>query len=251
MEMKTASVISAGLHAAVLLWAVVSFTGKTFEVTPAESLPVDLVSDKDFSELTKGVKEAPKAEKPKPLVDKIAEPIPTETPVNKVTEKKEVKVTAEKASAPAPAPKPDPIAEKLNKPDEKQQDAKTDPQPLPPKKPEPKPLQFDPDKIAALLDKRDPQRNAAAGADLNDKSSLGRVSGTASRLSISEKEAFRRRITECWTPPVGLDSAQELVVVFRVIFNPDGTVKQGPDVIGGRPSQFGPAFADRKSTRLN
>src|SRR5471030_386174 len=145
MEMKTASVISAGLHAAVLLWAVVSFTGKTFEVTPAESLPVDLVSDKDFSELTKGVKEAPKAEKAKPLVDKIAEPVPTETPVNKVTEKKEVKVTADKASAPAQTPKPDPIAEKINKPDEKQQDVKADPQTLPPKKPELKPLKFDPD----------------------------------------------------------------------------------------------------------
>ena len=73
MQMKMASAISTGLHAAVLLWALVSFSGKTFEVTPAESLPVDLVSDKDFSEMTKGVKEAPKAEKPKPLVEKIAE----------------------------------------------------------------------------------------------------------------------------------------------------------------------------------
>ena len=60
MQMRTASVISVGLHAAVLLWAVVSFSGKAFEVTPTESLPVDLVSDKDFSEMTKGVKNAPK-----------------------------------------------------------------------------------------------------------------------------------------------------------------------------------------------
>ncbi len=60
MEFKTASVISTGLHAAVLLWAVVSFTGETFKVTPAESLPVDLVSEKEFSQLTKGIKEAPK-----------------------------------------------------------------------------------------------------------------------------------------------------------------------------------------------
>ena len=80
MEMKTASVISTSLHAAVLLWAVVSFTGKTFEVTPAESLPVDLVSDKDFSEMTKGAKEAPKLEMPKPLVEKMAEPKPAEDP---------------------------------------------------------------------------------------------------------------------------------------------------------------------------
>jgi hypothetical protein len=62
MEFRTASVISTGLHAAVLLWAVVTFTGKSYETTPPESLPVDLVSEKDFSELTKGVKEAPKVE---------------------------------------------------------------------------------------------------------------------------------------------------------------------------------------------
>ena len=77
-EMRTASAISAGLHAAVLLWALVSFSGKTFEVTPAESLPVDIITDKEFSEMTKGDKNAPKAETPKPLVEKIDEPKPAE-----------------------------------------------------------------------------------------------------------------------------------------------------------------------------
>ena len=103
---------------------------------------------------------------------------------------------------------------------------------------------FDADKIAALLDKRDPQRNAATGAELNPTPTLGRANATAARLSQSEIDAFRRRITDCWSPPVGLDSAQELVVIFRVQFNPDGSVKRGPDVIGGRPNATGPAFAE-------
>jgi colicin import membrane protein len=239
-----ASAISTGLHAAVLLWALVSFSGKTFDVTPAESLPVDLVSDKDFSEMSKGVKEAPKAEKPKPLVEKIADTKPAEEIAPKVTEKKEVKATAEKTSEPQPLPKPDPIAEKLKKQDE-QKEAKAEPNPLPPKKPPQKQQsKFDADKIAALLDKRDPQRNAATGAELNPTPTLGRVNATAGRLSQSEIDAFRRRITDCWSPPVGLDSAQELVVIFRVQFNPDGSVKRGPDVIGGRPNATGPAFAE-------
>ena len=177
--MKTASVISTGLHAAVLLWALVSFTGKTFEVTPAESLPVDLVSEKDFSEMTKGAKDAPKLEMPKPLVEKIAEPKPAETPAPKLTEKKEVKATAEKTAEPEPAPKPDPIADKIKKPDEKKQEAKSEPKPLPPKKPEHKQPKFDADKIAALLDKRDPQRNAATGDTINNDASLGHVRGTS------------------------------------------------------------------------
>jgi outer membrane biosynthesis protein TonB len=244
MEFKTASVISTGLHAAVLLWALVSFTGKTFEVTPAESLPVDLISDKAFSEMTKGSKDAPKAEKPKPLVEKIAEPKPDETPAPKITEKKEIQATAEKTPDPAPQPKPDPIADKLKKPDDQKLDVKNDPQPLPPKKPERKQPKFDADKIAALLDKREPERNAANGDTLNSSPSLGTSAGTAARLSQSEIDAFRRRITDCWSPPVGMDSAQELVVVFRVLFNPDGSVKRGPDVVGGRPNSNGPVFAE-------
>lgn len=244
MQMRMASAISTGLHVAVLLWALVSFSGKTFEVTPAESLPVDLVSDKDFSEMSKGVKVAPKAEKPKPLVEKIADTKQAEEIAPKVTEKKEVKATAEKTSEPQPLPKPDPIAEKLKKQDE-QKEAKAEPKPLPPQKPQQKQQpKFDADKIAALLDKRDPQRNAATGAELNPTPTLGRVNATAGRLSQSEIDAFRRRITDCWSPPVGLDSAQELVVIFRVQFNPDGSVKRGPDVIGGRPNATGPAFAE-------
>jgi hypothetical protein len=136
MQMKTASVISTGLHVAVLLWATLSFTGETFKAAPTESLPVDLVSEKQFSEITKGIKEAPKpVEKPKPLVEKIAEPIPK--PVDdlkaKITEKKEIKAAAEKQPEPAPEPKPDPIADKLKKV-EKQQ-AKVEPKPLPPRRP--------------------------------------------------------------------------------------------------------------------
>jgi outer membrane biosynthesis protein TonB len=243
--MRTASAISTGLHAAVLLWALVSFSGKTFEVTPAESLPIDLVSEKDFSAMTKGAKQAPKLEISKPLVEKIADAKPAEEIVPKLTEKKELKAVQEKTAEPQPLPKPDPIAEKLKKPDEQKQQAKAEPQPLPPKKPPQKQQpKFDADKIAALLDKRDSQRNAATGAELNSTLSLGRANATASKLSQSEIDAFRRRITDCWSPPVGMDNAQELVVVFRVIFNPDGTVRIGPDVIGGKLNPAGPIFAE-------
>src|SRR5580765_659289 len=102
--MRKATAISAGLHAAVLLWATLSFSGKTFDVTPAESLPVDLVSEKDFSEMTKGVKDAPKVETPKPLVEKKAEepPKPVEEAKPKVTEKKELQAAKE------PTPQPEP-----------------------------------------------------------------------------------------------------------------------------------------------
>lgn len=264
MQMRTASAISTGLHAAVLLFAVVSFSGKSLEATPVESLPVDLISDKEFSQITKGQKDAPKPkEQPKPLVEKIAPEVkPVEESKPKVADNKpEVKATQQKSAPPPPEPeqkevekketkptpkppapvadeKADPIADKLKQ-------AKDEPKPLPPKKPpqkqEPK---FDVNKIAALIDQREPQRHAAAGDTLNKDATLGHVNATAAQLSQNEIDAFRRRITDCWNPPVGLDSAQDLVVIFRVMFNQDGSVKRGPDVIGGKPSVAGPAFAE-------
>ena len=240
--MRKATAISAGLHAAVLLWATLSFSGKSFDVTPAESLPVDFISEKDFSEMTKGVKDAPKVETPKPLVEKKAEepPKPIEEAKPKVTEKKELQAAKEATPQPEPQPpKPDPIAEKLKQQDEPKQ-TKTEPQPLPPKKPPQKPQpKFDADKIAALLDKRDPQRNAATGVEANATPSLGTATGTAAQLSQSEIDALRARLMALWNPPVGMQDASQTQVTIRIRFRKDGTLAVGPQVItSGSGAQF-------------
>jgi outer membrane biosynthesis protein TonB len=238
MQMKMASAISTGLHAAVLLWALVSFSGKTFEVTPAESLPVDLVSEKDFSAMTQGAKKAPKLEIPKPLVEKKADPIPVDDPAPKITEKPEVKATAQKTPEPQPIPKPDPIAEKLKKQDDQKQ-AKAEPQPLPPKKPVRQQPKFDADKIAALLDKREPQRHAATGAEINSTPSLGTARGSAAQLSQSEIDALRARLMSLWNPPVGAQDADQFQVTIRIRFKRDGTLEMGPQVLtSGNGSRF-------------
>jgi colicin import membrane protein len=266
---RKATAISAGLHAAVLLWATVSFSGRSFEATPTESLPVDLVSESQFTKLTQGVKDAPKPkEKPKPLVEKKAPEVkPAEESKPKLTEKQEVQATKPKPAEPPPAPeskpvekkeakaddkppvpvakeKADPIAEKLKKEEAKKE---TKPEKLPPRRP-PRPQhklpEFNPDKIAALLDQRDPQRHAATGDTLNANATLGRAHGTAARLSASEIDALRRRISECWQAPVGADGSQNLQVVFRVMFNPDGSVKRGPDLVEAAASSLGPIFAE-------
>jgi len=240
--MRKATAISAGLHAAVLLWATLSFSGKSFDVTPAESLPVDFISEKDFSEMTKGVKDAPKVETPKPLVEKKAEepPKPIEEAKPKVTEKKELQAAKEAAPPPEPQPpKPDQIVEKLKHQDEPKK-AKTEPQPLPPKKPPMKPQpKFEPDKIAALLDKRDPRRNAAIGAEANATPSLGTAAGAAAQLSQSEIDALRARLMALWNPPVGMQDASQTQVTIRIRFRKDGTLAVGPHVLtSGSGAQF-------------
>jgi outer membrane biosynthesis protein TonB len=238
--MRKATAISAGLHAAVLLWATLSFTGKTFDVTPAESLPVDLVSDKDFSQMTKGVKDAPKIEMPKPLVEKKSPepPKPIEESKPKITEKKELQAVKETTSQPEPKPpEPDPIAQKIKQQDEPKQ-AKVD-QPLPPKKPQKPQPKFDADKIAALLDKRDPMRTAATGQEANAAPSLGTAAGEAARLSQSEIDALRAKLMALWNPPVGMQDAEQNQVTIRIRFKRDGTLAIGPQVL---TSGSGPQF---------
>ena len=268
MQMRTASVISTGLHVAALLFAVVTFTGKPLEATPVEALPVDIMSEKDFSEMTKGVKDAPKPDKPKPLVEKIDTPKPVEQQAPKVDPKKEITPTAEKPSEPKaepkppepkkeakaetkpeakpePAkeePKPDAIAEKLAKPDDQKKEAKSEP--LPPKKPEIKPPEkkqpkFDPNKIAALLDKREPTRAASAGAELNNAPSMGTATGMAAKLSQSEIDALRARLMALWNPPVGAQDASAYQITIRIRFKPDGTLQIGPQVLtSGQGMQY-------------
>jgi len=243
MEFRAATAISGGLHAAVLLWALVSFSGHRLEATPVDSLPVDFVSEKDFSQMTQGVKKAPKVVMPKPVVEKVAEAKSVEDLAPKINDKQEIKPTAEKTPEPQPMPKPDPIAEKLKKQDE-HKEAKEQQKPLPPKKPVQQQPKFEPDKILALLDKRAPQRIAATGAELNPTQSLGRAHGTAAQLSQSEIAALRKRITDCWNVPAGAAGAENLKVVFRVIFRRDGTIERGPDAVEGSVSPYGPAFAE-------
>jgi colicin import membrane protein len=269
--MRKATAISAGLHVAVLLWATLSLSSRALNATPPESLPVDILSEKQFSEMTKGAKDAPKpVEKQKPLVEKKAEPKPVVEEIKpKVSDKPEVKAASQKPPEPKPPEqkppekqqakpaekppepkeaekKPDAIAEKIKKEEEKQQkEAKAEPKPLPPKKPpQKKQPAFNPNQIAALLNQREPQRQAATGNELNPNAALGRANGMAAQLSQNEIDALRERIKQCWQPPLGAEDAQDLQVVFHVMFNQNGTVMRGPDVVEGAPTSLGPIFAE-------
>src|SRR6185312_5545350 len=162
-------------HAALLFWGLVGFSARPLEAAPTEGLPVDIISDKQFSELTKGQKEA-KVEAPKPLADKIGDPLPFLVNEPTTTEKKEIKTTTTEQQQPPPQPeakpqeakpekkpppKVDPIAEALKKEEAKKAaEAKKKAAQQKQLPPQPK---FNPGEIAALLDKREAQRQAAAG----------------------------------------------------------------------------------------
>src|ERR1700730_12789946 len=106
-RMKRSLIISAVGHAAVLLWCLVSFAARPYEAGPQDSLPVDIISSTEFSQITAGSRNAQKAEQPQPLPEKVAEAtLPPEDPTLKVSDKPEIKTAA--AEAPPPEPKPEP-----------------------------------------------------------------------------------------------------------------------------------------------
>jgi len=257
-EMKTGLTISAMIHAALLLWGLISFAAKPLEARPNDALPVDIISDTQFSEMTKGVKDAPKDKPPAPLAEKIDTPKPVEDSTPKITEKKELdaaKTDAPPPPAEQPSPKPeatklekkeppkiDPIAETLKKEEAKKKaedKAKAKAAQQQAKQP-----QFDPTKIAALLDKREPVRQASAASELNTTPSLGKSDGRAAQLSQSEIDALRKRLGECWNPPAGAANGGQLKVVLRVLFKPDATVATPPQLVAATASPFGPAMAE-------
>lgn len=256
--MKIAYAISGIGHAAVLLWSVWSLAANPLPAPPGDALPVDIVSVSEFTQLTSGNKSAPKVEPQKPLVEKVAEAKPVEDPAAKVVEKKEVKAAREPPPAPETKPaeskpeqkqvetKPDQIADALAKdeakPSEpKKAEART---PMPPKKPAPPAPKFDPKQVAALLDKRDATRLAAAGETLNNSVSLGVSNGQAAQISLSELDALRQRLNRLWSIPAGAKDPQELIVLVRIKLKPDGTLAAPPMVLSSGKSPLFVAARD-------
>ena len=261
MKVDKTLVASVALHVLVIGWGLVSFSSRAFESTPEESLPVDIISSDQLAKVMAGMKSG-KKENPKPLVEKLAEARPVEDAVGKITEKTPVvtdtapppqlkpaeKPMEKKPDPPKPVaenqpkeepkpiekkpdpPKVDPIAEALKKeekkPPPKQQVQATTP-PLQPSKPKAE-RTFDQTKIAALLDKRDPSRQAVTGETLNSNAALGLSKGKAADNSATWGALFKSQVDRCWKVPYGGIETQNPLSSFDIRLKRDGTLEGMP-----------------------
>ncbi|MFZ0987102.1 MAG: protein TolA [Xanthobacteraceae bacterium] len=283
--MKPGMTISCVAHAVALFFGFMAISAQPMEAPPVQALPVSFVSEKDFSQLPLGMKNAPQLKVPdiKPLADKVDETKPVDQMAPKVSAKPEITTPAAKPVSEAkPEPKPDP------KPEPKPE-LKTELKPAPkpadkpdkPKPPEYKPDQianllkkdaakdppkqqdaptqpvrdstpkFDANQVAQLLDKREPQRQVATAQSLNDSPTLGAAIGAQdAQLSQSEIDALRARISNCWSPPPGINANSRLYVVLRVLFKTDGSMVQAPTLVEGSASPLGPALAESAKRAL-
>ncbi len=283
--MRKAITISVLFHAALLTWALGYFgmgSDAPKPVTTA-SVPVDIMTPSQFTKIKAGEKKAPK--KPKKQAEKKEKPVvkkkksEPKKPPKKVKKVKPKPKPAKKAAKPKPKPKPvtkakakpkskpKPVAKAKPKPKPKpkpRKQAKPKPKPKPKKtvraKPRPKPQpvkkqpvrrtsEFDPDNIAALLnklpDKPAPkaapalrpapvkQRQAAVAPPV-----YGRSHGADTTMSANEIDAFKAQISQCWRPPTGGLGSRDLNVKLRIKFKPDGTLARPPELANFSGSPF-------------
>jgi colicin import membrane protein len=208
--------------------------------------------------------EAAKAEPPKPepekqadpIADKIAtlppqpEPKPGPTPgeVKKLEEKKQAEEEAKK-KAEAEMRKAE--AKKKAEERKKKAEAKRKAQERKKKFAEQKrkedaakkKLQFDPDRIAALLDKTPDKKGAPSNTNAPDPDSVykgptaGTIDGKDSVLSVREQDLLlglvRGQLRNCWQLPGGGGGSEIPVVTLRWLLNPDGSLHGVPQVENG------------------
>jgi colicin import membrane protein len=256
-----------------------AISAQPMEAPPVQALPVSFVSEKDFSQMTQGVKNAPQLKVPdiKPLADKVDETKSVDQLAPKVSAKPEITTPAAKPvseakpepktepkpelktelkPAPKPADKPDKPKPPEYRPDQianlLKKDAAKDPQQDAPAHPARETTsKFDANQVAQLLDKREPQRQVATAQSLNESATLGAAIGAQdARLSQNEIDALRARISSCWSPPAGIDANSRVYVVLRVLFKADGSMVQAPTLVEGSASALGPALAESAKRAL-
>jgi outer membrane biosynthesis protein TonB len=259
VKLDKSLVASAVLHVVVIGWGVVSFSSKVFESVPEESLPVDIISSDQLAHVMAGMKSG-KKENPKPLVEKVAEAKPVEDAVGKISEKPPVVTETTPPPQPKPVEKPverkveppKPVAEAKPKEEPKPVEKKVEPQTVDPiaealkkeeKKPLPKPQVqaatppapqkpkeriFDQSKIAALLDKRDPARQATTGDTLNSNAALGLSKGKSADNSATWRSMFQSQVERCWKKPDGGIESQKPEAAFTIRLKRDGTLEGKP-----------------------
>lgn len=252
---------SVALHVFVLGWVMLSFSTRALEMQPEDSVAVDVISPNELAKVMAGMKTG-KKENPKPLVEKVAEAKPVDDAVGKITEK----ATVVTETAPPPQPKaeekpvekkPDPpkVVEKpKEEPKQEPKPVEKKPEPVKPdpiaeaikkeeKKPPPKPVQaakppepqkriverhFDQTQIAALLDKRDPSRQATTGDTLNSNAALGLAKGAAADNSATWGAMFKQQVERCWKKPYGGIESQKPEAAFAIRLKRDGTLEGSP-----------------------
>lgn len=182
------------------------------------------------------IKASVKPPKPKPKPEQVIEPPMTlQTPMENAPDSGAPQERTVEAK-PVPEIIPDPKAE------EEPEIITQEPEAAPPS--------FDLDRISAVVDRsRDQQPIAGQQRTLVSEQNFivyseaaQAAAGAANALTLSEMDALRQRMHECWRIPVDATNPHELVVEVRVLMRRDGTVSdaylESPGKVRRSPNPF-------------
>lgn len=176
---------------------------------------------------TEEKKEEPKPKQEKPAPPQMREQAPpdlTKPKPPEVKKEEEVKPPPPEALAP-PDKKPEP--KKKEKPPEKKPEATKVEKPT---------QQQDFNSLLKNLTPDKPEEGDKAALDPTADASPqeSQIAQLSDRLSVSEIDALRRQLSQCWSVLAGAAYAEELIVEVRVVVNRDRTVQQATIVDMGR-----------------
>ena len=100
---------------------------------------------------------------------------------------------------------------------------------------------FDPNQIAALIDKS--KEDTAETLKKNKKLTQSSVKTSfANALTLSQEDALKAQIFGCWSLPLGLPYQKNLLVRIKLRLKPDGTVLRSEILDHARMNQPGQGF---------
>lgn len=206
-------------HAAVIIIGTLGLPYIKKDIEIATPIPIELVPVSDITQTNKPAEreQAAKEEKPEP-----AKPEP-ERPKQAPTQKSE--------APPRPVPPPqEELVEPKKEPVKKVEPEKPKEKPKPPEKPrpvqakEPEKPQEDPfQSLLKNLQEQKPEPSTEQGTATTPQKATPAPLGET--ITMSEIDALRQQLSQCWQVLAGARYAEDLVVDMKLYVNPDRTVR--------------------------
>ncbi|MGV8997098.1 MAG: hypothetical protein ACOH12_09155 [Parvibaculaceae bacterium] len=240
--MRKPLIYSGAIHVALIIVTIFGLPAHKFEPVEARVLPVELLTVADVTNLKRLAKKLPKAPKP---IEQPTPPKPVPTPEKpKVAPAPEPK--AEEPAPPAPEEKAEPIPDKkaeAPKPEEKKPEPPKPENKKPtPVKEKPKKKAFNPNNIAALLNKMPDASSEQAEAQESDKDiNVEDQDDPTKPMTVSEIDALKQKINQCFDAGflAGSQDADKLYAVIKFELAEDGSLIGIPSIDETGPGASG------------
>ncbi len=221
-------ILSSGFHVLIIIMAAFTLpfiAKKPIDLPPLISVELIQITDKT------NIPFAPKAKKIIEKVKKEEEKLVSEQAPPK-------KVKKEKPDA---IPLPDQKVEKIKEIEEKKQNPEKDDKKVKQVSEFEKKELFDPNNIAALIDKSK-EEVAETNKKTNKITQSQDESMDFSALTLSEEDALKAQIFGCWSIPLGLPYNENLLIRIKLKLKPDGTVMKSEILDHARMNKPGQGF---------